>query len=224
MAFCTSCGATLDPGARACSRCGATVAGVMAGQSISTSPQGTAAGSTAQTVPAAGSGSALKIILIIVAVLVGLFLLAGIAVSWGVWRVAHNTRIHSDKNGARVETPFGTVESSNDSAQAIRDLGVDPYPGAKVLPGGASVNFGGMRTASAEFETSDSLDKVDAFYRQRYPNANVNVSDENQHTILIGTPDKRMITINIEPRGDVTHIQISNIRGGPKSPSAPEPR
>jgi hypothetical protein len=181
-------------------------------------------GAAAPAQPQAGSSGALKTILIVIAVLVGLFLLAGIAVSWGIWRVAHNTRIHSDKNGARVETPFGTVESSNDSAHAIKDLGVDTYPGAKVLPGGASVNFGGMRTATAEFETSDSPDKVDAFYRGRFPGANINVSDQNQHTIVVGSPDQRMITINIEPRGNMTHIQISNIRGGSKPPSQPEPR
>ena len=67
MAFCNSCGATLDSGAKFCNKCGTTQPGAAA---ASVTPAGTAPASTQK------SGSALKIILIVVAVIVVLGILA----------------------------------------------------------------------------------------------------------------------------------------------------
>ena len=72
----------------------------------------------------------------------------------------------------KVETPFGSIETSNDPDQAAKDLGVDIYPGAEVQKNGsATVNFGSIHTVTASFDSSDSVDKVCDFYRSRFPNA-----------------------------------------------------
>ena len=48
-----------------------------------------------------------------------------------------------------VETPFGTVDSTQDPAEAARNVGVDLYPGATVAKDGSSnMTIGGMHTAS----------------------------------------------------------------------------
>ncbi|MGA7906507.1 MAG: hypothetical protein WCA16_03795, partial [Candidatus Sulfotelmatobacter sp.] len=90
-------------------------------------------------------------------------------------------------------------------------LGVDPYPGAQVLKdGAATATFGGIRTASANFESSDSVDKVASFYKSRYPNALVTTTEQDRCTI-ISNDKKSMITINIEADGGRTKIQITNV-------------
>src|SRR6202035_4374035 len=127
------------------------------------------------------------------------------------WRVARHTRVRREGYNVRVETPFGTVQSTKDPQEAARNLGVDIYPGAQVLTEGAtSATFGGVRTASLNFETTDPLDKVSSFYKSRFPNAMVMTSQADQCTI-ISNDKKNMITINIKAEGDKTRIVITNV-------------
>src|SRR5713226_9500932 len=100
MAFCNSCGATLDSGAKFCNKCGTTQPGAAAAP-IFTVP-GAAPAATAK------NSGALKIILIVVAVVVGLGILGIGAVSFVGYRIASHSRIHNDNGNVRVETPFGT--------------------------------------------------------------------------------------------------------------------
>ena len=127
MAFCNSCGATLDSGAKFCNKCGTTQPG--APRPLPSTPAGTA------PVAAQKSGSALKIILIVVAVIVVLGILAIGAVSFIGYRIAKRSRIHNENGNVRVETPFGSVNTSTDPDEAARNLGIDLYPGAEVVKG-----------------------------------------------------------------------------------------
>ncbi|HSB75856.1 MAG TPA: hypothetical protein VLC12_09415 [Terriglobales bacterium] len=174
------------------------------------------------SVPGSGGG-ALKVILIVAAVIIGIVVLGGAVIGFGAWRLMRSSHIESGKDGARIETPFGTVESNTNTAAALRKLGVDVYPGARQLPGAAAVSMGPMSTVTAQFETPDSPDLVEAFYKARFPRSNINVSDQSQRTMVFSTPEKGMITIVIEAQGNKTHILISNV-GGVKTPSSsPEP-
>jgi hypothetical protein len=172
---------------------------------------------TATTVPAAtapvSGGGALKVILIVVAIIIGVIVLGGAVIGFGVWRIASRSHVEAGKNGARIQTPFGTVESNNDTSAALRKLGIDVYPGARPLPGGAAVSMGSMSTVTAQFETPDSADLVEAFYKARFPRSNINVSDQNQRTLVFITPEKGMMNIVIQPQGNMTHITISNVAG-----------
>lgn len=200
MAFCNSCGANLQSGARFCPKCGAS-------QPVSgTTP---VASASAPATPPQGS-SALKIILIVVAVIVVLGILGAGTVAVIGWRIARHTRIHEQNGNVRVETPFGTVESTDNPEQAARNLGIEVYPGARVLKGNTAA-IGGTHTVTAEFESDDSADKVAAFYKSKLPNANINVADQDHYTIV--STDKNLITINIEPQDGKTHIHIANISG-----------
>ena len=159
------------------------------------------------------SNSALKIILIVVAVIVGLGILGVGVASFVAYRIATHTRVHNRDGNVRVETPFGTVQTSTDPDEAARNLGIDVYPGAQVVKGSSSnMNMGNMHTASAEFESSDPVSSVAEFYKSKLPGANV-ISSAGDHYSIISTDKKNMLTINIEPRDGKTRIQIARVSG-----------
>ena len=200
MAFCNSCGATLTPGTKFCNKCGAVVSG---------GP--TAPAATPVAAAPTGGSSALKIILIVVAVIVGIGVLGVATVGVVGYRIARSAHLRQEGKHVKVETPFGNVESSQDPQQAAKDLGVDVYPGAEVQKNGASsATFGAIHTVTANFESNDSVDKVCAFYKSRFPNAIATTADQNRCTI-VSNDQKNMVTINIEPNGDASKFQITNV-------------
>jgi hypothetical protein len=161
--------------------------------------------------PPSSGGGALKAILIVVGVIVLVGTLAVASLGFFAWRVARHTRIRQNGDNVKVETPFGTVQTSNDPEAAARDLGVDLYPGAQALKEGAtSATFGAVHTATLNFETSDSADKVCGFYKPKFPNAMVMTSEANQCTI-VSNDQKNMITIAVKEENSRTRIVITNV-------------
>ena len=162
-------------------------------------------------VPPAGGSSALKIILIVVAVIIGIGILGIATVGIVGYRIARHTHVHQEGDHVKVETPFGTAETSTDPDQAAKDLGIDLYPGAQAQKtGSSSASFGGIHTVTANFETTDAVDKVCAFYKTRFPNAMVSTMDQNRCT-FVSNDQKNMITINVQSNGDKTKIQATNV-------------
>jgi len=207
VAFCNSCGASLESGARFCAKCGATqpVSGtvpVAASPSVSPTP-----------VAQPQSSSALKVVLIIVAVIVVLGVVGIATLSFVAWRIARHTRIENRNGNVHVESPFGTVETTTNPEDAAKNLGIDLYPGAQLLKGNAAnVNIAGMHTVAAQFETDDSADKVAAFYQSKLPNAQVSAHDSDRYGI-VATNNNNLLTISIEPQDGKTLIKISSVSG-----------
>jgi len=137
------------------------------------------------------------------------------------WRVARHSHIRQDGNNLKVDTPFVTVETTEDPQKVVRYLGVDSYPGAQVLKEGAtSATFGGVHTASLNFETSDSADKVCSFYKPKFPNAMV-MSTETDQCTIVSNDQKNMITIAVKTESDKTRIVISSVsKSGAANPSS----
>jgi flagellar basal body-associated protein FliL len=160
--------------------------------------------------PSQGSG-ALKIILIVVAVIFVLGVLGMGTLVFVVRRVAQHSHVRNKDGNVRVETPFGTVQSTNNPDEASRNLGIDLYPGARVLKGNTA-SVGGMHTVEAEFESDDSAEKVMAFYSSKFPNANVTTKDRD-HYAIVSTDNNNLITIKIEPEDGKTRIKIANVTG-----------
>jgi hypothetical protein len=214
MAFCNSCGTQLDASAKFCTKCGATVPVSGFHTPASATPV------TSAAPPAAPQGGgALKVILIVVAVVIGLGILGAATAGFMAWRFAHNVRVKSDQNNVKVETPFGTVESTTDASEAARNLGVDVYPGARAIQSSAAnVSMGGMHTVASEFETDDTPDKVADFYNKKFPNAAMSTTSGDHHSI-VSMGDKGMITISIEPEDGKTRIKIANVTGKSSSKS-----
>ena len=199
MAFCNSCGTTLAEGTKFCSKCGKPI-------TPGAAPVATPTGVPAPSSP--GGSNALKVVLIVVGSLILVGVLCVVALTVVGLRIAKHSRVSQNGDNVKVETPFGSVETSKDPDQAAKDLGVDIYPGAQVQKDGASsATFGGMRTVTASFESSDSAEKVCAFYRAKFPGASVSTSERDRCTIVTNAPPN-MITINVESSGDASHFQI----------------
>ena len=209
MAFCTSCGAQMEASARVCPSCGKAV-----GSTVATAPAAAAPAPATQK-----SGGALKVILLVVGGLALLFVLVIAVAVGGAIYVAKKTLVEQGPQGAKVETPFGTVETTNqDSAKTAEKLGVQVYPGAKPLPGGASVNLGSMHTATAMFESDDPPEKIEEFYRKEFPNATVSSQRDGGGTriaLMVGDREK-WTTITIETSGSGSKIAIASVDSGGK--------
>jgi hypothetical protein len=201
MAFCNSCGVSLDAGTKFCNKCGAAVSGSAPGAAATAAPPATQGG---------GSG-VLKVILIVVGVFVILGVLAVSTVAFIGWRVARNMHVKQEGDHVKIDSPFGSMETSKNPEEMARDLGVDIYPGAQAMKNGsATASFAGIKTASAVFKSSDSVDQVSTFYKAKFPNAMVTTSDQNRCKI-IAQDQKNMTTIDIQADGDQTKIQITHV-------------
>lgn len=221
MAFCNSCGTSIDPGTRFCSNCGATIpTSAPAAAAPLASPAGSVRPVAAVPAPTSGGGGALKAILIIVGVIILVGILGIASLGFFAWRVARHTHVRQNGDNVKVETPFGTVESSNDPQAAAHDLGVEPYPGAQVLKeGSTSASFGGVHTVSLHFETTDSPDKVCSFYKPKFPNAMVMSTQSDQCTI-ISNDKQNMITITAKAENGKTQIVVANVKKADASDSS----
>ena len=215
MAFCTSCGANIADTADFCTACGAK----QAGRAVQAASTGTAVQPALGATPQK-SGSGLKIVLIAVGLICGILVLLTIIVGLVGWRIARHSRVVTTRDGSRIETPFGKVETTENTEQAVKNIGVDVYPGAKATKGASVVQFGGMTTASAVFETSDPPEQVANFYREKFPNAMANTNDQSGYSI-VSSANNRMVSIHIQARGGVTRIEISNISGMKNVPNMP---
>jgi hypothetical protein len=208
MAFCNSCGASLTSGTNFCNKCGAPQAAPAAPGATPAAP---APGPIPPPPAATGGSSALKIILIVVAVIVVIGILIVGAFSLFIYRVAKSAHVSQQGDHVKAETPFGTFETSKDPEQVAKDLGIDIYPGAEMRKNAStSVTIGSIRTVTAILDSSDSMDKVCAFYKTKFPNA-MSTSSDQSHCSIVSNDQKNMITINIEADGDGSKLQITNV-------------
>src|SRR5215469_14339085 len=137
MAFCNSCGAQLAEGTKFCGKCGAGITGGPA------TPQAIAPGPP----PSTGSSSALKIVLVIVGVIVLIGVLGVATIGIIGYRIAKSARVSHKGDNVKVETPFGSMESSTDPHKTAEQLGIDIYPGAEVQKDGAAAfTLGSLHT------------------------------------------------------------------------------
>ncbi len=204
MPFCTSCGTNVDAASAFCTKCGARMAGAATAAPAATAPQG---GTGAP--PAKKGSGVLKIVLIVVGVV---FLLGATVVGvviYGAYRVAESVKVEQSGGAARVETPFGTVETGKDPKTAAKNIGVEIYPGATpVNQGSASLSVAGMEATTLMLESSDPPQKVFEFYKAQFPNATMTSSEGDQHTIMSRDKDD-FITVVIAEEDGKTRITIN---------------
>src|SRR5579863_209619 len=100
-------------------------------------------------VPPPKSGpSALKVILIIVAILVGLGMIGAGIVGYGIYRVAKS--VHKDANGEiTINTPKGAITADPNEKFTAADLGIAIYPGATQGKGGLRMTIGSKSMVTA---------------------------------------------------------------------------
>ena len=164
--------------------------------------------------PKSGS-SAVKIILIIVGIFVGLDIIVCSIVAYGVYRVAHS--IHKDANGnITVTTPKGTITANSSNTLTAADLGIAIYPGATEGKAGLRMNIAGKSMVTANFLTPDSPDKVMAFYEaQAGPNAQTNTTSAGGTISIQNGANNITVTVTQSAVTDngKTQFTIVNISG-----------
>ncbi len=149
--------------------------------------------------------------LIVVAAVAALGMIGVGAATYIGLHIARHTRVENKDGNVRVQTPFGTAQTTTDPQEAARNLGIDLYPGARVLKGNTAA-FGGMHTVEATLESDDSAEQVLAFYGSKFTDANVTTRDRNHYTIA-STDKKNLITIHIDPEDGKTRITIASVSG-----------
>lgn len=218
--FCTKCGTPNTDDNAFCTKCGAPVGAAVGSVSAAPALNTPVASAYAQPVatPAKGGNNALKVVLIIVGVFVGLGVLAICAVLFIGWRVSKAVHVSSN-GGVTLNTPSGILSAGNAGSVSSSDLGVDIYPGATQQQGAVRVSTPNGTALTAAFTTNDPLDKVVDFYKGKLgPSASVFQSDKS--AVLSETSDDKkssvMVTIGTEGNNGQTKIAILHSTGNGK--------
>lgn len=203
--FCTKCGAEIPPGAQSCASCGTPVAAFTA-VPVSAQPVVVA--------PAKSGSSALKIVLIILAVFLGLGILGAGAFGFFVWRIAHAVHVAADGNKGQfsLTTPGGNFSANTGETFSASDLGVDIYPGAQSGKGSFRMSTSTGSVITAVFLTPDSKDQVLTFYKTKMGPGGDFMDTGNSSVITINksTQDAVVVTV-VQGSGEnqgKTQIQI----------------
>jgi hypothetical protein len=164
--------------------------------------------------PAKTGPSALKIILIVVLVFVGLGILGAGAFTYMVWRVAHAVHMTGPNGQYTVNTPGGTITANSGETYTASDLGTDIYPGAVSSKGGMKMTMPTGSTVTAIFLTSDSKEQVVSFYKGKF-GSDATVMDFGSAAILtVKKSDQETVTVtvtaNASQNGGKTQIAISH--------------
>lgn len=202
--FCTKCGAVIPDGSQFCTACGTPISAAPAAPVPAVYPQSVA-------VPPNSGGSALRIILIIVAVFVGLGLLGAAIFGFTVWRVAHSIHVDGSNGQVTLNTPGGKITANQSITYSASELGTDVYPGAQGGHGSMKMDLPSGSMVTGVFVSSDSKDQVLSFYKEKlgsgasvYDSANTAMVTLNK-----GQEESVMVTIAANSSQDDGKTRIS---------------
>ena len=209
MAFCNSCGATLDRGAKFCAKCGATLP---AGKTrrphrFTCSAAAHGHGSEEQQCSQDHSDRCRRHRR-------SRYSRRGDR-RFFAWNVSlSRTQVQNRDGKVRVETPMGTVNTSNDSDDAVQRSGhgrLSRVHGHSRTPA-ANVTCGPMHTVTADFETNDPPERSQ-ISTNRSSHRPTSMSATENTTPSFPPTMKNMLTINIEPKDGKTRIHIAKVSG-----------
>jgi hypothetical protein len=175
--FCTKCGASVPSATGFCPTCGAPIGSPLATPasqpSVAAAAPPVAPPSAYGQPPAAGAyapppksgGGALKIILIVIAVVVGLGVIGAGIVGYGIYKVAHSVQTDNKGNGTISLPGVGAISAGKNVDVSAADLGVPLYPGAIAGEGGMRMTLPTGSVMTAVYVTSDPVSSVVAFYK-----------------------------------------------------------
>ena len=188
---------------------------------MSTSPQ-----PPRPPVPPQPPRSGSNIVAIALLVLALIVLVSSIAVWTGLKFLSHNLRLQVEERGGgqkevSINTAVGSIEVHHDVNED--SLGLPMYPGATRVKDkdSAAVNlgFGGeasVQVLAAKFETSDSLERVKAFYKEHLGSEVTKLTDqgsEGKTTFEIKTHNLVKV-VALESGGSRTLIELVRVSFG----------
>ena len=193
---CAKCGAPLASTSGFCNSCGAPVAAAPT-QPIPPSVQQAAI--YAAPLPAKSSGGALKVILIIVAIVFGIGILTAGALGFRAWRVSKSIAANNKSDNALFSIPgLGSISTGSDATADPTQLGAPVYPGAVQEKGAVSVGTSAAAVAEAHFTTGDPMSQVVDFYTSNMPGAML-ASTGSGTVINAGPSATDRVTVTISP-------------------------
>ena len=194
--ICAKCGAPLASTSGFCNSCGAPVAAAPT-QPIPPSMQQPAVYAAPQ--PAKSSGGALKVILIISAIVFGIGVLGAGGLGFMAWRASKLIAANSKSNEALFSIPgLGSISTGNDATADPSQLGAPVYPGAVQEKGAVSVGTAAAGVTEAHFTTSDPLSQVVDFYTSNMPGA-ILASTAGATVLNAGPSATDRVTVTISP-------------------------
>lgn len=152
-----------------------------------------------------GGSTAIKIVLIIVAIFVGIGILGAGIVGYGIWRVSH--AIHRAAHGGTITIPGangGSLSVSSNQTFTASELGTDIYPGATTTQGGMKMSTPSGSWITGVFLTSDPKDQVLNFYKAKFgsDSALMETNDAAIMTLKKSEKETVMVTISAKPNED----------------------
>ncbi len=198
MPFCHQCGSPLDAAAAQCPVCGRDTAAAPA------------ASSAPAPAPAKGhSGRRFVPVFLVGILLLGVILMGGVLLLYDHAR----SSFPLDREGAEITIPYGKAASGQDSLSVARQLRFPVYPGATRMDSSTATEINGVggQVATMSFVTADSVDRVMAFYRSRFPGAEVKAQSP-QHGELRDFRDGRVTNVNAQWDGFQTQIDASIVQ------------
>jgi hypothetical protein len=163
-----------------------------------------------------------KIILIVVAVIIFLILVSLGSCVYAVYRAKQRVTQFEKQVHATFPMPTGTrevrtqpatpAEAPSQETAPVVATGVPVYPGASAKEGGGEVSVGAGGVKVQQYTTSDSVDKVVAFYKDKLGSkALVSESGGSALVQLVGSDGVINITIAPDSNSGKTVFTITSI-------------
>lgn len=234
--FCTKCGSSIEENQKFCNKCGGQTvadgapsvpasapppAAVLAPPTQSATPAPpatTQAAAAPAAAPAKKSNTALKIILAVL----GFFIVIGVLAIGSCFYIVHKVRqnVASIAERARPATGItGTPDmhlsdgGAGSQAAAAATVDVPPYPGSTPTKSGGELSAGLSGSISAqEYETPDSVEKVLAFYKDKF-GSKINIVETEGKSVFnfLSTNGMTTVTVTRDEGTDKTKINIARI-------------
>jgi len=150
-----------------------------------------------QPPPPPPPNNTLKIILIVVAVIVVIGILVLGAIGYMGYRIAHSLHVNPATGETTITTPAGTISANDHENFTAADLGVDLYPGAEPGKGSMRMTMPTGPVVSASYLTSDSKDKVAAFYKDKLGSQATSMDFGGSSMVTLKKGDREQITVTI---------------------------
>lgn len=184
--YCSKCGTEISPGAQACASCG----------TPALAPLATAVPTPPAAAPPTSGNTAVKIVLIVVAVVVGLGIIGAGAFGYFVWRVAHAVHVSGSGKDVTVNTPGGSISANTGESLSASELGADVYPGATTGKGGMRMSLPSGSMVTGVFVTSDSKDQVVAFYKGKL-GGEASVIESGDSAVITATKENESVVVTV---------------------------
>lgn len=199
--LCAKCGAQVSDGAQFCAACGTPVAQAAAPAPAYT-PVAPMPMAPVAMAPAKSGSSAVKIILIVVAIFVGLGIVGAGAFGFMVWRISRSIHVSGPTGEITTSIPGGgSIAASGSKSYTPAELGTDIYPGAQSTTGGMKMDLPSGSVVTGVFITGDSKDDVLNFYKGKF-GSEASVYDTANGAMLSvkkGEQESVMVTISAKP-------------------------